>query len=510
MAVFHLRIVARIARTLILAASVTAGAAQAAEPTQDEIAEAMRLATVGTMQARAGQYEVAITTLASAVAAPGYEVLPPDTRLAAQYMLAAAEALTGASAAGYQRLRGTMDEFPDTVDGHDWALAARFAINAEIYGDAIDAALKLVRDYEAPDLYWDDGLVTRIVAHSTYEEELAAARYDLMEAVWDSGTEPEDPFRRPDSLWFDLLLAHVERGETAKARSVIVRLNDPVLVAALYYDKRFERFATTIPAGGFSLAMARELEWARKLVNDFPRELRAVNRLASTLTRFGHFEESLATVDAAIAAVNDAEDASTLFDDVEDELPWLHDERGRLLMRLGRHEESLTAMVAARDTSTEGVSHDLNLGNAYILHGDPEAALEALQAIKPARQTPYGHMVEQWVIACASSLVGDEAKVAEALGFLLENADDGQAVLQEALFCTNDLDAAAALLVKRLEDPDTRSDVLDSLQRYEEKRNPTEMERLLDGRFDAVREYPEVQATIAKYGKVIEWPLPRL
>jgi hypothetical protein len=70
-----------------------------------------------------------------------------------------------------------------------------------------------------------------------------------------------------------------------------------------------------------------------------------------------------------------------------------------------------------------------------------------------------------------------------------------------ALLKHGDLDAAAALLIQRLNAPDWRSGALVGLQHYAHSEQAPAM-KTMDQRWNAVTSRPDVQATLAKVGRV--------
>lgn len=471
--------------------------------TQAEVAEATRLATLGGIQLQSGKFDEAFETLTQATEAAGFSALPRSFQLATDTSLIVVLVQRGLDDEAHAAMQSVLARYPAEVAPYHWYMGAYLALQVDEDSDAMAALEHLAGPAGAPEDYWRDSIIIRVLRKTGDDAELADRRYELMKAVWVSGALPPDDYIRPNWLWFELLAEHVERGEYDSARAVMVRLNDPEYVAALSFDRRFSQLMASAPAGGFRLAQAKELSWARQLVADHPRDLRAVSRLVDTLTQQGALDDALAVAVNALKTLQTTE--APPFDDVDEYLHWIHDHRSRILFRLGRHEEALEAQNAALATSEEdGISHQVNLGVLSYLLSKPEAAIAAVETVDGA--SGFGRMAQQEVRACAYSQLGNAAGLAGAIAYLKENVEDGYTALQSALICADRVDELAPYLVEQLENPSTRREALSGLQRYELKANLTEVEKTLAKRLDDLRQRPDVSETIERYGKVLSWP----
>jgi tetratricopeptide (TPR) repeat protein len=297
-------------------------ASAAGDATRDQIAEAMRLVTVADAQAASGKLEEALASYASAAAEPGFDALPDDVRFNALVRLSILENGEQPDAA-YTRYRSTMQEFSALVAPYHFFLLSRFAVENDDGAVALEALDALVNTYAAPDLYWQRGTLNRVLRATRSAPNLAEGRHKLMEQIWESGSKPTEPLARQNSFWFELLTSYVERGEYDKARDVAVRLNSPNLIAALRFDKRYDRLGAIATASGFVLTQQKELAWARQLALEHSQLLQAANQLANVLIDMGEFDQALEVTDGALARIEHP--AALPFEDTEDHLHWLHD-----------------------------------------------------------------------------------------------------------------------------------------------------------------------------------------
>ena len=202
-------------------------------------------------------------------------------------------------------------------------------------------------------------------------------------------------------------------------------------------------------------------------------------------------------------------DGAAQFDDYDEQLNWVLNARADTLYDLDRNDEARVAFRLAIETGEDGarnVSQAINFASRLVGEGRPLEALDALSEVGNA--SPYGDM---WVAAeraCASEQLGDRAVRDTALAFLREHEEDNPSARIRGFICMNDLDGAAATIIHRLQDPDDRTEALVALQRYRERAHAgTPQSRLIQQRYDAVRDRPDVQAAIAAVGRIEDVPL---
>jgi hypothetical protein len=74
------------------------------------------------------------------------------------------------------------------------------------------------------------------------------------------------------------------------------------------------------------------------------------------------------------------------------------------------------------------------------------------------------------------------------------------------LLCAGDQDGAAARMIARLDDPESRADALVELQDYLPPAHPTAFRRAADARRAALKARPDVQAAVNRWGRILSWP----
>ena len=118
-------------------------------------------------------------------------------------------------------------------------------------------------------------------------------------------------------------------------------------------------------------------------------------------------------------------------------------------------------------------------------------------------------MVWESARACAYAQLNDQANLATPLQYLREHAKDGSQLFEVALLCAHDSDAVAKEIVARLVDPDTRQSKLAEIQDYLPEPGQSPWDKDTTARWLVVRGRPDVQAAIAKVGRIESYPIIR-
>ena len=325
-----------------------------------------------------------------------------------------------------------------------------------------------------------------------------------------------------DKYWTKLVLADLDAKNFAEAKAVGDTITDPNVLVMMVVDKRFDSVVATSP-NHYDIAAAAEasLTQAKNRMADRPDLLEPADAVATALMRLDRNEEALTVLDTALAKVKPSQ-GDTPYIDVAFALPSVTERRGKVLARLGRDDESLRERekaAAIPEFGTANVNQALNLADKMNGLGRPQDALALLQKVPAAQMSPYGQMIYQRNRACAYALLKDTENAADALAYLKSHSADGPTVPLDALMCMHDLDGAAAEIIARLGDPDSRLDMLFDLQNFcgpkpaqgtPDTKPELKSESTPDTKEDdwtKVSERPDVQAAIAKVGRVKTFPI---
>jgi hypothetical protein len=125
--------------------------------------------------------------------------------------------------------------------------------------------------------------------------------------------------------------------------------------------------------------------------------------------------------------------------------------------------------------------------------------------VRPEDVSEHGKAELETVRLLAGLELRDGARVNDALARLRElPATEGEAV-QWPLVQAGQLEDASRLMLRKLSDPDRRSEVLLSVQRFSQD-GWTRRELEWQGRWEAFLSRPEVKAAIEKVGRREEFP----
>jgi tetratricopeptide (TPR) repeat protein len=394
--------------------------------------------------------------------------------------------------------------------GASWASKARLELalsyedNALVSQAFFDLARTMPKDFEGLEAYnswgalriadrFDDNGDTALRMH----EALVAANYTPREFY-------HDDFYRMDHARLLLL-----RGRVEEARARLEGVIDPraitvIRVSRLYdplrTDPAFEQRLDVSAAA--ELAIAR----ARRAVSENPRQLSLIVQLASLLRDMGRSSEALTLIDEILPIAQGAE-AATRFDDLDQQLNWVLFAKADLLYDLGRNREAQSIYSQAMNAGELGRGNII-LTFAGMLNAEGRGA-DALQVLEMlGRLTDYADTWMQSERACAAHLVGNTAVRDEAMAAIRANEGDNASSHMHALLCVNDLDGAAALMIRRLGNPVEREGALMAMQPYrriETRQMPMEVEELR--RLAEVTNRPDVRAAIDAAGRLEPTPI---
>jgi tetratricopeptide (TPR) repeat protein len=336
--------------------------------------------------------------------------------------------------------------------------------------------------------------------------EAESAHFRLLEALfndrWTFATGGE-----PSWVWQELAISLLERGEASRAAEVVGRITDALSIVALRADNRFLAIVQANPERfDVPRAYARDVEEKRAAAAKQPRLMEAQTALIRALRDSYRFREALDVADELLTRVDSSPVAP--YDDVAKSLPWAMDARSSVLRKMGRFDEALAQLERAAKLSEEGepnVSQAINLADLRNDLGHPKEALEALEGV--TQVTPYGRMELEGTRAQAAVQLHDDAVLERSLTYLREHVDDAPDALESALLAANRLDEAAKVFISRLENPKQRIETLLNAQTFPETpRSP--VDRIWHDRRRKLLNRPDVQAAIARFGRIERYELP--
>lgn len=452
-------------------------------------------------EVREHRYENAIADLEAVMASPRFEELPAEMR---HWILSVAGSIDVElhRPAEARPLFARARQMPEAT-ANDWFGEADVARAQHDDRGVIVALTEAGRRWPEALLALKPDLVDA-AAHRAEKLHDLEARIEFLEVLFDARWKPSAV--EPSALWKRLALLELQRNRPEAAALLVSRITSPHQIIAVRADFRFDVLVRADP-DRFDVHKAQEseLEQLRDAVKTRPRSLEAILWLAQGLAGAGRYREVLeVTGDAAAGGA-----AAPGFDDAGKFMNWLLNERAYASKALGAWDDAVAEMEKAsrlEEGGSKNVSQAINLAAMYVAVGRPKDALLALDGVVDL--SPYGRMQVESVRQRAALEMGDAAAAAKALSFMSEHRDDAIETCENGFLRANKLDEAAAVLISRLADPDRRSDALLEVQHYA----PTKLtprETQWSRRWTEFVARPEVQAAIARVGRVERYDIPR-
>jgi tetratricopeptide (TPR) repeat protein len=454
-----------------------------------------------------GDVAAADPLLAEVVGSPRFASLPEELQTLALYphgLTATGLGDLPRAWALVARANASSAPLPDAL-----ALGVALALDLEREADAIDLLARLADlSPETVQAFGTD--IVYPLAHRLGEQaESAPLHSTLLETLYAARWRHPDG-RQPSTLWIELAGMRLDAGDLGGAIAVAGDVTAPESLVTLAVEQRFAAVSAALPADrrDIGAAVERELAELRAAVEQRPNTLETVMELGYALDRAGLHAQMLEVSDAALRRLEGAVEAPP-YDDADQFRVWIHDNRARALLGLGRTDEAVAAWEAARRLPGSGgqnVSQAINLASLYAALGRSEDAAGTLAAVGNA--SPFGWMQYHYARFVAFAGTPGHPVAAESLAYLREHAADAPGTATEAFVRAGLADEAATLLIARLDDPEQRSEALLDVQRWRPRTVlPDSAE--VNARWDALVARPDVQAAIAKYGRVIDVPLLR-
>ena len=296
----------------------------------------------------------------------------------------------------------------------------------------------------------------------------------------------------------------VEAGEAPKARALLNGMTSPDSLMEVYQDRRFAPLWSELEAEGrfdwtklVEVALVDEQAWMKAE----PNPLEPVREVIGSLRALKRYDEAAALGETYAARLRKGE----TFTDAKDQRSWMLNTLAYIHFDLGRYDEAdkLVLEAVGEDPVSQAINRAEMLNNA----GRAEQALKALDQIDPKQSSKYGVMWIDSGRACAKVQLGDKAGAEALLPSLRTRWKDNASALTDALLCLDAQDEAAALYVRRLEDPVERAGALRAFRSGAPTPARAPQSVLIEARRDAVMARPEVAAALAKWGRALKTPL---
>jgi tetratricopeptide (TPR) repeat protein len=398
------------------------------------------------------------------------------------------------------------------ADAETWLRRARTAVILEKWTDAAESLTTVAQRFPkaltgSEHQVW---LINKSVRELGLNPGLRPQRTELLNALYAAGYKTKFG-TEPSFLWLTLATDAIESHDTTRAREVSRRITDSEVLIAMRIDKRFDALVQAEPKiFDVSAAAKREVQQLRTLVKKRPRFLGAQVQYGYALYTLGQFDEMLALANGVITQVEKAPADKPPFDDLEESLNWIHNQKTIALASLGRWDEAAQVLAdweRNERNKEDRVSQAINLGFLLNDMGRPDDALKAVNALDWSRgMSEYGRTQCQFVRFQAFQQQGKESEVREIVTWIREHQKDSLETAQSILLEAGDVDGAATLLITRLRDADDRATALAEIQEYAVPPR-TERRKMLHALNENLLARADVVAAIAEVGRREKFPI---
>lgn len=306
-----------------------------------------------------------------------------------------------------------------------------------------------------------------------------------------------------DYLWRDLVLIDLHNDELRRATRVALYITKPSLVLSMRVDKRFDPIVRNHPqAFNLKHLIATQIRKARARIKAHPNKLAPIQELQNLYIQAGRFQRALKISDPVLARVKKG-DGAAAYTDFKAKYNWIIDNRARAYAHQGRWKRATHMMeMAARQNEfgQPNVSQAINLGAYYASLDQPNKAAIAIATVGNGI-SPYGRMQLERVRLYIAYDRKDKDAFNIHMAYLRAHRDLAIGTWQSALLLDGDIDQAAALMIKRLRNPDWRSDALLALQDYPDSPG-TYIGKRLDANWMRMEKRKDVLAAVHKVGRI--------
>lgn len=487
---------AMIRRSFIIAFAGIWAAQAAAEPPAPPRAEFVQKLATAIQRAAQEDCQSALPLLNDGIGDRDFPALREQARALVYESAAICTMRLGEMATAYRYARNATQS--DKATTELWRLRLAMEVDGDRHMDIVATIEAMsMRNPEAlnamplPIIYSAQSLLDRLPDKSV--------RSRFLKILAAPGYQPDEALKTGDYFKKQYAAILAERGDKQGATALIARISDPSELISISVDKRLKAF---MPAGfDERAATERWLARARDVAASQGASLSAVLEIVETLRDLGRPEEALATLKAI--PIDGKNEQS--FADINDYRNWWWDELGTTYIMLGRYDETVAAYqggIAAKEHGGMNVSQTINLAYAHLRFNQPGKVLATIGAFENAKYnaTPYAEMLIRVARGCAQAALGKPALAKPEIAYVEAHDQDSPTSLINLLLCLDDMDGAAAAMIRRLDDPDRGPDALLALSDYDKDPQARLPALPFTAKLPALKARPDVAAAIERAG----------
>jgi hypothetical protein len=332
---------------------------------------------------------------------------------------------------------------------------------------------------------------------------LEAPRAAFLRVVGGDSYRSIYPWASKDLFREDLARILLDEGDREAAAALVRQIAEPYALLELSLDTRLG--AIVSPDVDLRAAAEAELGRARDEMARFPFALAPILGAARDLRMLGRPDEALALLNSATA-----NGKLSAYLDAKDQANWWWNSVAEANQMLGNTDAAFAAYregAAKGERGYENVSQVINLAHAQVRAERYADALATIGALK-GNTSPFGAMEAAQARGCANAGLKNMAALAADRAFVAEHEKDNRDVAVDLSICAGDLDAAAAAMIRMLDDPDARVRALILLSDYDPPL-PHHRQGPYPAGYAALKQRADVKAAIARAGGTRRVPLQR-
>ncbi len=388
--------------------------------------------------------------------------------------------------------------WPDIIENR-----IRVLMGLKRWREAASDFILLAKERPADAKNLDFDVVARLAWRLEGDDQTALALLRTIKAI---GYTPKSPGHTMDGLMGMYVRLLVQGGQTNEAIAELAKITDASTLIATRIDRRY---AALWPLQAFDQATnpaeiaKRELAFWETRHRLHPTAAKVITRYVMALRQAGEHEKAIATARKALADPSALESEK----DEGDEL-WLRNELVYALKDVGKIDEMLTEMATillvdpAKDSNI--VNQLINFGEILLELGRTREGVDMSKRAR-SQSSDFGKMFIQGIEVCANATT-DRAAAEQTLAAMRKMEKENYAAVSQALLCLEKSDDMAALVKKRLAEPDARQGVLTAVQKYNYPPFVTPLRKTLMERYQAVIARPDIRAAIEQHGRVETFP----
>ena len=336
-----------------------------------------------------------------------------------------------------------------------------------------------------------------------------ALRARLASALFRIGWPGPDELESSDILRNILIDDHLGRGDNAQAMAIAQGVATPDSVLTMIVLRKYDPILAPGQdrLGLLRAALVDRDRSSTEAISSATPSARQVLGRVQYLRSLGRNADALVLLQPFLRDVPATVSAS-------EEGMWLVNEAAYALIALGRTDEALRVMrpLVALPVAGNGglIGPDINFAAILWETGHPQDAIDyAARLERESGQfaNDFGKLWLASATACSLASLHRTAEAAPQLERLRSGRDTNPAAATRAFLCVGDDEAAAALMIHRLESDDPGDAIL-ALQDFTLSSGPSQTGEIFD-RLVALRQRAEVRTALERVGRVLSLPLAR-